>query len=135
VNRPHPPIAVLLCSALLVLPGCSFWAVRGPDSRVRGGGECTTSPVAPVVDGIFAAAALGTGIAAVGTQSCDPRAPSSGSFGPCFIDLSGAAHGAGAGLMAVSVIEAVATTYGAVKVAACRKAKELEVPVRQPPPR
>ena len=125
----HSPVAVLLCSVLLVLPGCSFWAVRGPDLRVRGGGDCTTSVAAPVVDGIFAAGAIAGGAYAVNTPPCDPRGPSSGFFGPCFFDMTPAVHGAGRFLIGLAVLEAVASTYGGFKVAACHEAKaEAQLP-------
>jgi hypothetical protein len=105
-------ICVLL--PLLLLPGCSFWAVRGPDRSVRGGGNCTTSPAAPVLDGVIGAGFVGMGIAGAGSPSCSG----------CWVDLSSAAHGAGAGLIALGVIEAAAATVGAIRAGACAEAKK-----------
>jgi len=106
---------VLLCLQLLCLPGCSFWAVRGPDRSVVGGGDCSTSAVAPVIDGILAASFFGVGVAGATTESCT---------GNCWLDFSGVEQGAGWGLMAVGLIEAAAATYGAVKISECHEAKK-----------
>jgi hypothetical protein len=98
--------------------------VRGPDRSAKDGGDCTTTVIAPVVDGLFAATALGTGVAASIKPPCDPSRPSSGFFGPCLLDFTPQEHAAGAGLIALSVLEATAATYGGLKVAACREAKQ-----------
>jgi len=130
MKRPSPAFAALLSSTLLVFPGCSFWAVRGPDSRVRGGGDCTTSVAAPVTDGIFAAGAIAGGAYAVSQSPCDPRARTSSLLGPCFLDLTPAIHQGGAILIGFAVLEAAAATYGGLKVAACHEAKaEAQVPL------
>jgi hypothetical protein len=120
----------------LCLPGCSFWAVRGPDRSVAGGGDCSTSVVAPVVDGVLAASFIGLGAAGAGTPSCDGSGRGSSTFfGPCFLDFSGAEQAAGGALIALGVVEAIAATYGAVKVSACHQAKnELEARAARPVP-
>jgi hypothetical protein len=117
----------VLCLLLLGVPGCSFWAVRGANPSVTGGGDCSTSPAAPIVDGVLAGTFVGFGVAGVNTAGCS---------GACWLDMSGAAHGAGAGLIAVGVIEAAAATYGAVKISQCRQAKKelLAPPVSRPVP-
>jgi hypothetical protein len=123
-----------LCIQLLCIPGCSFWAVRGPNASVSGGGDCSTSVVAPVVDSVLAASFVGIGVAGVAAPSCNAQASGASAFGSCFIDFSGAEHGAGAGLIALGVLEAVAATYGAAKVSACHQAKkELEATSRPAP--
>jgi hypothetical protein len=120
--RPSTRLFVFCLLVPFLLPGCSFWAVRGPDSSVRGGGNCTSSVAAPVVDGVIAAGFLGLGVSAAGTPSCTG----------CWVDLSGTARGAGAGLIALAVLEAAAATYGGIKAGACREAKkELSMPVAQ----
>src|SRR5262249_16099698 len=115
--------SLLLC-LLLLAPGCSFWAVRGPDRSVAGGGQCTTSVAAPVVDGILAAGLLGGGIAGVSQTkpNCSP-----GVFG-C-VDFSGAAQEAWGAASAFGAVEAIAAVYGAMNVASCNDAKaSVEVP-------
>ena len=113
-----------VCVQLLCIPGCSFWAVRGPDRSVRGGGDCSTSVVAPVVDGVLAASLIGLGVAGAATPSCNPQARSTGFYGPCFLDFSGVEQAAGGGMIALGVLEAVAASYGAIRVSACNDAKK-----------
>lgn len=103
---------------LLLCPGCSFWAVRGPSPDLPGGGECTTSAAVPVVDGVLAAGLAGLGIAALAEGK--PDCSSSTWF--CW-DLSPAAHGAGAVLIALAAVETAASVSGGVKVAKCREAQ------------
>jgi len=135
MKRHRSLVAVLLCSILPVLPGCSFWAVRGPNARVRGGGDCTTSVAAPVTDGIFAVGAIAGGAYAASRPPCDPRGPSNGFFGPCFIDMTPAIHGAGGFLIGFAVLEAAAAIYGGTKVAACHEAKaEVQLPLTRGKP-
>ncbi len=107
----------LVLSLLLLCPGCSLWAVRGPAPDLPGGGECTTSVAVPVIDGVLAAGLAGLGVAALaeGKPGC-----SSASWG-C-LDYSGAAQGAGAALIALAAVETAAAVYGGVKVARCREA-------------
>ena len=114
--------SILLC-LLLLAPGCSFWAVRGPDRNVARGGDCTTSVAAPVVDGVFAAGLLGLGIAGVSDQK-----PDCSGWG-C-LDFSSAAHGAGWGFIGLAVVETAAMAYGAVNVARC---KDVRASVELPP--
>ena len=118
---------IVLCLLLLGLPGCSFWAVRGPNPSVIGGGDCSTSPAAPIVDGVLGATFIGFGVAGASTPSCS---------GACFLDLTPAVQGAGAGLIAAGVLEAAAATYGAVQTTQCRQAKTelLASPVSRPVP-
>ena len=103
---------LMLC-LLLLCPGCSFWAVRGPAPEAPAGGDCTTSVAAPVVDGVLAAGTAGLGIAALGDSG----------------DFSGASHGAGAVLLAVAAVETIAAVYGGSKVGQCQRAR-VEVPPR-----
>ncbi|HET6980957.1 MAG TPA: hypothetical protein VFI53_02395 [Myxococcaceae bacterium] len=126
----------VLCLLLLGLPGCSFWAVRRPDRSVAGGGDCSTSAVAPVVDGVLAASFIGLGAAGAATKSCSGTSNGTAfGFGPCFLDFSGVEQGAGVGLIALGVLEAAAATYGAVQVSACHQAKKvLETPGGHPVP-
>jgi hypothetical protein len=128
---------IILFLQLLTLPGCSFWAVRGPNPSVPGGGDCSTSAVAPVVDGVLAASFIGLGAAGAAAQSCSgTNSSSSFGFGPCFLDFSGAEQEAGVGLIVIGVIEAAAATYGAVKITACHQAKKELVapPMSRPVP-
>jgi len=127
-HRSRISSCIVLCLLLLGLPGCSFWAVRGPNRSVAGGGDCSTSVVAPVVDGILAASFIGLGAAGASTPSCNPNVGGRDTlFGPCFMDLSGVEQGAGVGLIAIGVLEAAAATYGAVQVSACHQAKKVLV--------
>ena len=114
--------SLFLC-LLVLAPGCSFWAVRGPERSVAGGGKCTTSVAAPVVDGVLAAGLLGLGIAGVN----DPKPDCSG--WAC-LDFSSAAHGAGWGFIGLAVVETAAMAYGAVNVARC---KDVKASVESPP--
>src|SRR5262249_5978503 len=97
-GREFPMGRSLFLLLLLLAPGCSFWAVRGPE---RVGADCTSSVAAPVVDGVLAAAALTSGVLALNAPSCQPTGPWS-----CLLDLTGAEHGAGAVLLGVGVLEA-----------------------------
>src|SRR5262244_4022728 len=111
-------LAVFLVLAVAsLLSGCSFWAVRGPGSQI-GGRDCTTSLVAPVVDGVFAAGAVAGGVSAAGTPPCNSNVP----FG-CILNLPPAMHEAAGVLIGLAVLEAAAATYGGIQVAACRDAK------------
>jgi hypothetical protein len=103
---------------------------------VAGGGDCSTSLAAPVVDGVLAASFIGLGAAGAATQSCSGTSRSTSfGFGPCFLDFSGVEQGAGVGLIAIGVLEAAAATYGAVQVSACHQAKKaLETPAGHPVP-
>jgi hypothetical protein len=114
----------LIALVLVLGPGCSFWAVRGPDWSKPAGGDCTTSAVAPVVDGILAAGFVGVGVAALSEKSgCG------GSSSFCF-DYSSISQGAGAAFIALGAIETAAMLYGSVKAAECGRArKELGLPV------
>ncbi|HUM11211.1 MAG TPA: hypothetical protein VLT82_09710 [Myxococcaceae bacterium] len=119
----------LVLLLLLLCPGCSFWAVRGPAPDVPGGGVCTTSAAVPVIDGVFAAGLAGLGVAALaeGKPAC-----SSGSW--VCLDYSGAAQGAGAALIALAAVETAAAVYGGSKVARCREAHQGGVgPVQAAP--
>jgi hypothetical protein len=102
---------------------------------VAGGGNCSTSVAAPIVDGVLAASFVGLGVAGAAAPSCNRQARTTDFFGPCFLDFSGAERAAGAGLIALGVLEAVAATYGAAKVNACHDAKkQLEAPASRPAP-
>ena len=114
---------------LLCIPGCSFWAVRGPNASVAGGGDCSTSVVAPVIDGVFAASFIGVGVAGAAAPSCSREPGATG----CFLDFSGAEHAAGGGLIALGVLEAAAAAYGAAKVSACHEAKKQVAAVTSRP--
>jgi len=119
----------LVLSLLLLCPGCSFWAVRGPAPEEPGGGECTTSVAVPVIDGVLAAGLAGLGIAAL----ADKKPSCSGATGFC-LDFSGVETGAGAGLIALAALEAAAAVHGGVKVARCREAHEEAIgPVQAAP--
>jgi hypothetical protein len=116
--------SLFLC-LLLLAPGCSFWAVRGPERAP--GGDCTSSVAAPVVDGLLAAAAFTGGALAVSAPACKSTGPWS-----CFMDLTPEEHGAGAVLIGLGVLEAAAATYGGIKVAACHEVKaRLAIPASQ----
>jgi len=91
---------------------------------VPGGGDCSTSAVAPVVDGVLAASFIGLGAAGTAAQSCSGTSSSASWFGPCFLDFSGVEQQAGVGLIVIGVIEAAAATYGAIQVNACHQAKK-----------
>jgi cytochrome b561 len=115
----------VLCLQLFFLPGCSFWAVRGPNPSAIAGGDCSTSVAAPVVDGVLAASFIGLGAAGAAAQSCSGTSSSASfGFGPCFLDFSAAEQQAGVGLIVIGVIEAAAATYGAIQVNACHQAKK-----------
>src|SRR5215813_11871062 len=123
-RREIPMRRSLILCLLLLAPGCSFWAVRGPE---RMGGDCTSSVAAPVVDGVLAATAFTSGVVALNAPSCQATGGWS-----CFMDLSGAAHGAGTVLIGVGVLEAAAATYGGIKVAACHEVKaRMSIPASQ----
>ena len=114
------PLAVVL----ILSPACSFWAVRGPDHSL-GGGNCTTSVAAPVVDGVLAAGFVGLGVAGLSDRGCTGQAW-------CF-DFTGVSHGVGAGSLAVAAVETAAVVYGSVKIQQCREAKkELIMPAAVP---
>lgn len=122
-------LAHSLC-LLLLCPGCSFWAVRGPSPDLRGGGECTTSAAVPVIDGVLAAGLAGLGIAAL-SEETPPCSPSAWF---CW-DLSGAAHGAGIGLIALAALETAAAIQGGVKVGQCNETRSAATrPVVQAAP-
>lgn len=112
----------LLLSLLLLVPGCSFWAVRGPDRSAAQGGNCTSSVAAPVIDGVLAAGAFTGGVLAASAPSCPG----------CFLDFTPAEHGSGAVLIGLGVLEAAAATYGGIRVAACHEVKaRLAIPPGQ----
>ena len=114
------PLIVSICAISGVGSGCSFWATRPPSASVQGGGGCTTSAAAPVVDGILGAGFLGVGVAGASAQSCRS----------CFVDFSSAYQTTGAVAIGLGLVEAAAATYGGIQVAACREArKQLETPV------
>ena len=109
---------------LLFCPACSLWAVRGPDRSVPGGGDCTTSPAAPVIDGV-----LGGGLLALGAAAASSSKGGGGDWGSVG---AGMAQGASAGAIILGVAQAAVATYGGIQVAACREAKtKLAIPASQ----
>ena len=123
-RREFPLRRSLFLCLLLLVPGCSFWAVRGPE---RVGSDCTSSVAAPVIDGVLAATAFTSGAVALNAPSCQQTGPWA-----CFMDLTPAEHGAGAVLIGVGVLEAAAATYGGIKVAACHEMKaRMAIPASQ----
>ena len=117
--------ARLLLAACVALPGtgCSFWAVRGPTSGVRGGGDCTSSVAAPVVDAVLAAGLAATGALAVSQQKPTCRTDS------ICVDYSGLSHEAGVVLLGLAAVESAAVISGGVKAGQCLRARtEVEKP-------
>jgi len=115
--------ASLLLVACVALPGtgCSFWAVRAPASGARGGGDCTSSVAAPVIDAVLAAGLAATGALAVSQQKPNCRTDS------LCVDLSGVSHEAGVVLLGLAAVESAAVISGGVKAGQCLRAKtEIE---------
>lgn len=109
--------SLLVSLCLLLVPGCSFWAVRGADPLVTGGGDCTTSVAVPVLDGVLAAGLVGLGTAsmAAGAKE-DPWG-----FNKMY-------QGMAAGLLVLGVAETVSTIVGAKKVSSCHDARKHAPP-------
>ncbi len=120
LQRVRCSLLVSICAIAGASSGCSFWATRSPSRDVSGGGGCTTSLAAPVVDGILGAGLIGAGVAGASSQACSS----------CWVDMSRAAQTSGAVAITLGLVEAAAATYGGLQVAACREArKQLEMPV------
>jgi hypothetical protein len=112
-------------------PGCALMGVR-PDSRWSEGRDCSGPIVAPVVDGLFAASEPAPGAPAGIRPACDPSRPSAGFAGPCFIERTSSQQRAGAGSIAVNLVEAAAATYGMLRGRACREAsRKLTMPATE----
>ncbi|HVP60393.1 MAG TPA: hypothetical protein VMT11_07535 [Myxococcaceae bacterium] len=120
LDRLRGAVLVSFCVVAGASSGCSFWATRPPSRSELGGGGCTTSAAAPVVDGVLGAGFLGVGVAGASTQACQS----------CWVDLSRGVQTAGVVAIGLGLVEAAAATYGSLQVAACREArKQLEMPV------
>lgn len=111
--------AWLLLVACVSLPGtgCSFWAVRGPASGLRGGGDCTSSVAAPVIDAVLAA-----GLAATGALAVSQQKPNCRTEAIC-VDFSGVSHEAGVVLLGLAAVEGAAVISGGVKAGQCLRAR------------
>ena len=109
--------SLLVSLCLLFGPGCSFWAVRGADPLVPGGGDCTTSAAIPVLDGVLAAGFVGLGTASIAAGAKqDPWG-----FNKMY-------QGMAAGLLVLGVAETVGTIVGAKRVSSCHDARKHAAP-------
>jgi len=115
---------------LTVVPGCALIGAR-PESR-SDGRDCSGPIVAPVIDGLFTPSDPVPGIPDGLRPACDPSRPSAGFAGPCFIERGASQQRAGAGTIAVNLVEAAAATYGRLRTRACREASaKLAMPPGQ----
>ena len=126
----RPVVLVALGLALVPGTGCSWIFVNKPPTDpvpVAPPVVCTTSVASPVVDTVLAAAALGTGIAAIATSS-KSSGSCTGGFG-C-IDLSGlntAGMVSGVVLAATAIPLAFSAGYGYSTTAECRELKDTQL--------
>jgi hypothetical protein len=126
----RPFVSVLVAFALAPGTGCSWIFVHQPPTdpiRVAPPVVCTTSVASPVVDTVLAAAALGTGIAAVAMNS-KSSGSCTGGFG-C-LDMSGlktAGIVAGVVLGATAIPLAFSAGYGYSATAECRELKDAQL--------
>jgi len=124
----RPVVLVALGLALVPGTGCSWKFVNKPPPDpvpVTPPVVCTTSVASPVVDTVLAAAALGTGIAAIAISS-----KSSGSATGGFIDLSGlntAGMVSGVVLAATAIPLALSAGYGYSTTAECRELRDTQL--------
>lgn len=98
--------ALAAAAAVVACGGCSFRLARPPADGAppsESFPKCTTDALTPSLDGLVALGALGVGVTGVA-------------------DGSHTGLGVGISALAVAVVEAVASSYGAVTVAACRRA-------------
>ena len=109
---------LLVSLVLLLAPGCSFWAVRGPTPGIEGGGNCPSSLAVPVIDSVLAAGMLGLGAVAMAEQK-----PTCHSYDFVCLDMSGVSHEAGVVLLGLAALETAAAVYGGVKAGQCQRAK------------
>jgi hypothetical protein len=128
----HPLRRVAMCALVLsLLQGCSLLALRR-DSSARAGRECAGPAVAPVLDAWFDGTDPVPGVPDAVRPPCDPSRPSSGFTGPCFIQHTASEHPAGGATITANVLQAVASTYGRLKVTACREAsRKLAIPTTE----
>jgi hypothetical protein len=126
----RPVVSVVLGLALVPGTGCSWIFVNKPPPDpvpVTPPVVCTSSVASPVIDTVLAAAALGTGIAAI-AMSSKSSGSCTGGFG-C-IDLSGfntAGIVAGVVLSATAIPLAFSAGYGYSTTDECRELKDTQL--------
>ena len=102
---------------LLLLGGCSFAFVSGPDKGAPPTASCTESRIAPIADTVIAGGLIAGGIAGLASQSkCTPTSASDCSM----FDYSSTAQTAGGIALLAGLVWAISAYRGFSETSECR---------------
>jgi hypothetical protein len=130
--RSRQAVAALVALALAPGTGCSWIFVSKPPPApipVTPPLACTTSVASPVLDTVFAAAALGLGVGGIvaGTQPEPACASPDWCFQGLFSGLNAGVAVAGGVLIATAIPLAFSAAYGYSTTAECRQLTEIQL--------